>query len=398
MIVLNKAKLPIKIWMDQESLGLQSGAIDQAINLANHPFTEKWVCLMPDGHQGFGMPIGGVMLTKDAVLPYTVGNDIGCGVKTMKLDIEADSITREQLQAWREGVHARVPVGNAQRKEALPWAEAKCYDPLYGEFTNGARSIIEGTFLAKGQYQLGTLGSGNHFIELQRWPDGKLGLMIHSGSRVMGGEVCAHYMKIAKKLMEDFRITLPDKDLAYLPMSLPVARHYLTDMHWCMGYAKGNRDVMSEEAIEALEEALGREVFRPEFEFDCHHNFAQMENHGGKNYLVTRKGAVQAKKGQWVAIPGSMGTATYIGKGLGNPDSFETCSHGAGRIASRKKANEMVTHEQAVESMKHVVYGTRHGSYDEHPHAYKNIDVCMANQSELVEPYARLEPLAVVKG
>jgi tRNA-splicing ligase RtcB len=397
MLVINDKQeraLPIKIWSDEQEIALQSGAIDQARNLARHPLVEKWVGLMPDFHQGYGMPIGGVVVMKDGVIPYCVGNDIGCGVLATRLALGADEVTLEQLQQWREAVHQRVPVGNAQHKDAQSLITLP--QPPFFAGVKGLTAVAE-ELNRNGRYQLGTLGSGNHFVELDRGEDGYVWLLVHSGSRSIGGAVCARYFAAAKKLMETFKIRLPDPQLAYIPRDIPLYDQYMAEMAWAMAYAEANRARMTQCAVGALQDVTDDCCVVDE-QFDCVHNYAALENHYQQNYLVIRKGAVRARAGEKVVIPGSMGTASYIGEGLGCAEAFETCSHGAGRRYSRTKANAAVTHDEAVASMAHVVYGVRQGDYDELPHAYKGIDEVMAQQADLVKPVQRLTPLAVVKG
>jgi tRNA-splicing ligase RtcB len=385
MKVIDTEKIPIKIWSD--AIDEADGSIEQARNLANHPIARKWVCLMPDYHVGYGMPIGGVLATKGGVVPNAVGVDIGCGMIAARTDFAADDLSRDDLQALRKAIHARVPVGmkHHERPRALP-------DGLL----DGGRGLrIVSAELGKAAHQAGTLGSGNHFIEIQREADGRVWIMLHSGSRNVGLRVCNHYHGVAKTYMERFHAAIPHMDLAFLPDSVDEYGEYLAEMRWCMAFAETNRVFMYEAVLDAFREVKGRAP-AIDLQFDTHHNFAQMEHHFGEDLLIHRKGAVEAK--ELVTIPGSMGTASYIGEGCEAADSFRTCSHGAGRVLGRKKANAVITHEQALESMQHVVYGVRQGEYDEMPAAYKDIDSVMEHQSDLVSPVHRLLPLAVVKG
>ena len=393
MKVLVTEKIPIKIWDDSESIYSDYAVLQQAKNLANHPLSHKWVCLMPDFHLGYGMPIGGVLATRGGVVPNAVGVDIGCGMIAVKTNLEAAQLSREKLQEIRLAIHRRVPVGQSQHKEPKDVKKNRYLIDLYGD--GGFYEPLDKLWWdQKAAYQLGTLGGGNHFIEIQKDADDQVWIMLHSGSRNLGLQVCNHYHSKAKKFMEDFKSQVPDMDLAFLPSSTDEYQQYMECMNWCMKFAEFNRLTMLEETYAAFEEC-GFEIEPQQF-IDTHHNFAVMENHFGENLLVHRKGAVKAKG--LVTIPGSMGTASYIGEGLDPTESFCTCSHGAGRVLSRKAASAAVTHDQALEMMEHVVFGTKHGSYDEHPHAYKDVDAVMANQADLVKPVHRLLPMAVVKG
>jgi tRNA-splicing ligase RtcB len=385
MYVINSEKLPIKVWSDPAQQG--DNAMEQAKNLANHPIARKWVCLMPDYHVGYGMPIGGVLATQGGVIPNAVGVDIGCGMIAARTDLTVDMVPAETLQDIRVAIHARVPVGMKHHDRARD---------LSDELLDRGRDLhVVAAELTRATTQAGTLGSGNHFIELQSDDAGNVWIMLHSGSRNVGLRVCNHYHGVAKRYAQDFASAIPDIDLAFLPQATPEYGAYLKEMRWCMAFAEENRRRMFDAVLDSITEVIGRE---PEvgLRFDTHHNFAEVERHFGEEMLVHRKGAVRAEG--LVTIPGSMGTASFIGEGCLPADSFETCSHGAGRLLGRKEANRVISHEQAVESMQHVVYGVRTGDYDEMPACYKDIDEVMEHQSDLVRPAHRLSPLAVVKG
>ena len=395
MFVINTEKLPIKVWGDPADAPRFENALVQARNLANHPLAHRYVCLMPDYHVGYGMPIGGVFVTKDGVVPNAVGVDIGCGMVAARTTIRAEALTKDLLQQWRLETHKRVPVGQNHHQEPVTnsfldadpdndgWDEVRATDPVIKEQLEAAR------------YQLGTLGSGNHFIELQADTEGLLWLMLHSGSRNLGKRVCDYYDHVARELCSMFKSPLPDRELAFLPRGIPRFTQYLNAMQFCMRFAELSRVRMYEEALYALHALLG-ETINVTLKVDTHHNFAAFEHHFGEDVIVHRKGAVKAEG--LVTIPGSMGTASYICEGLRPRESFNTCSHGAGRVMGRKQANTQLSHEAVVASMAHVVYGVRHGEYDEAPQAYKDVDVVIAQQTDLVSPRFRLTPLAVVKG
>jgi tRNA-splicing ligase RtcB len=387
MIKFETERIPIYVWAEETDLAGFDSAIDQARDLANHPIARQHVALMPDFHVGYGMPIGGVLATKGGVLPNAVGVDIGCGMIAARTDIEAASLNRDTLQAIRAEVHARVPVGfNQHATPQFLW--------------DGAREAAEVLpVIAKrfdaASLQVGSLGGGNHFIEMQRDGEGHVWLMVHSGSRNLGKQVCDYYDRIARNYMAAMSIEVPSKDLAFLPEETPEHDEYLASMRWCLRFAEESRERMLARVTEVVESVLARpfEVGTP---VQTHHNYAALEEHEGEEVWVHRKGAVRAQG--LVTIPGSMGTASYIARGLDNPLSFGTCSHGAGRVLGRKEANRVITHAEAEKAMEHVVFGVRKGDYDEMPQAYKDIDKVMRNQADLVEPEVRLTPLAVVKG
>jgi len=382
-----RANLPIKAWLSAEELEDQSLAVEQAINLANHPLAEKWVGLMPDAHGGYGAPIGSVFATRGGVIPYAIGLDIGCGMAAVETSLEAERLDRDLLERIRQAIHARVPVGTEHHKDA----------PLGLDDMRDPAGPITRQHLDRGRYSLGTLGGGNHFIEIQRHETtGMVWLMIHSGSRNMGKFVCDHYHGEAKKLNAMFFSQLPSAELAFLPRGIPLYNAYLEEMEWCLRFAEDSRLEMYNATVAAFFECGVRLDRRIEQYIETHHNFAAMEHHFGRNYLVHRKGAVKATG--LVTVPGSMGTASYICEGLNPAESFNTCAHGAGRLLARRQANRTISHERAVESMAHVVYGVRDGQYDEMPDCYKPIDRVLENMSDLVRPLHKLLPMAVVKG
>ena len=390
MDVIGTENLPIKVWAPAPLNEGDAEVLQQFKNLANHPLAFKWICGMPDFHLGYGMPIGGVLAAKGGVIPNAVGVDIGCGMIAVETQLHADVLSKDDLQALRVAIHARVPVGlppageHAERR-TLP-------DNL---IQKGLPKIVA-TALEKAGSQLGTLGSGNHFIEIQKDAEtGKVWIMLHSGSRKMGMTVCDYYHKHAVKMMERWHSNIPDKDLAFLPEDTDEYHAYLDEMRWCMAFAEENREAMLLAVYSAFVEVMDIDIEDLQ-KIDTHHNFAEMERHYGQNVLVHRKGAVKAEG--LVTIPGSMGTASYIAEGLKPQESFNTCSHGAGRVLGRKQANKAITHEQAEAAMSDVVFGVRQGDYDEMPQAYKDIDAVIAAQADLVRPVHRLLPLAVVKG
>lgn len=384
MIVINTEKIPIKIWAENEDIVDFDNALEQARNLANHPLVKKYVCLMPDFHVGFGMPIGGVIAVQGGVIPNAVGVDIGCGMIAIQTTLKAEQLSKDKLQEIRLEIHKRIPVGMTSHKERQhnPYLKEKIGDTIIDEQLEAA------------DYSIGSLGGGNHFIEIQADEEETVWVMIHSGSRNLGKRVCDYYHGIAKDYMEKFHSDIPDMDLAFLPTEVPEYEAYLKAMRFCMGFAEASRESMFHN-VESAFSAVGIN-FEIQKKFDTHHNFAELENHFGENFMIHRKGAVKAKG--LVTIPGSMGTSSYICEGLEPKESFNSCSHGAGRVLGRKEANRVIKHEDAVKSMEGVVFGIKQGDYDEMPMAYKDITKVIEYQKDLVKPVYKLRPLAVAKG
>lgn len=383
--------LPIKVWASQ----VEDSCIDQAVNLANLPFAIGHIALMPDAHPGYGMPIGGVLFADDAIVPYAVGVDIGCGVSlqsTGMVDLEG------KLQTVLDRIAARVPVGNGPGAQheiglepALNWKTILAEVPDISRFSSTALDAV-----SKAETQLGTLGGGNHFIEIQRDEYGEIFVMLHSGSRSVGKKICDHWHKIALDLNQRWHSVLPDKELAYLPWGSEEARGYFHDMRLAMLWAEQNRGRMRDAVSSVFIEEFGVE---PTLITDIHHNYAAWENHRGRNGIVHRKGAVRSREGEVVLIPGSMGTASYVGEGLGNPESFMSCQHGAGRARSRSATTKLESEEHFKESMSGILMGGKAAAArDESPFAYKDIETVMADSADLVRPVQRLTPMGVVKG
>ena len=400
--------MPVKSWCEN----CEEGAVKQAVNLAHHPALVHHVALMPDAHQGYGMPIGGVVAAKGAVIPAAVGVDIGCGMIATETDVPAEAFAEMSFRrAFQEKLKERIPVGEGVSHRVTQDWEG------FEEYTahNGMRSSLWPSKLDR--MNLGTLGGGNHFIELQKStaldgsgdPEGgaKVWLMIHSGSRNLGKRIEEHYHRIAARMCERFHSPLPDKDLAFLPIDEPTGHDYFTDMLFALRYAKENRRRMMEVMKATLAECVpGANFVRT---IDIHHNYAAFEEHFGEKVCVHRKGATSAKLDEIGIIPGSMGTASYIVRGLGNPESFMSCSHGAGRRMSRIAASTTLTVEECDKAMDGIVcerwhkykgFGKAKGRLDlsEAPQAYKDIEDVIASELDLVEPLVRLVPLASLKG
>ena len=374
------------MWVDI----IEDSALEQAKNLANLPFIHKHVALMPDAHQGYGMPIGGVIATKGVVIPNAVGVDIGCGMCAVKTSIEdIDSATLKKLMSL---IRKKIPLGKNWHKQPQDSELMPKVDQL--------PTVVSRQY-NRALYQLGTLGGGNHFIEIQYGSDNSIWIMIHSGSRNIGLKVANHYNELAKKLNEKWYSEIPAKwDLAFLPIETPEAKEYMEEMNYCVEFALANRNLMMERIKECF-----RSVFGQKIEFDnpinIAHNYACWEHHFNEDVLVHRKGATCAKEGTLGIIPGSQGTKSFITQGLGNPDSFDSCSHGAGRVLGRKQAIRSLDLAQEIELLnkKGIIHSVRNqNDLDEAPSAYKNIEQVMANQTDLVKIKVALEPLAVIKG
>jgi len=381
MIIINKGKLPIKVWAEKSDLVGYDNALDQAVDLSSHPIAKKWIALMPDFHVGYGMPIGGVLAAQGGVVPNAVGVDIGCGMIAARTSLSVEQLSKEKLEEIRLKIHRLVPVGFKHHTEAQkhPFLKRDINDPA-----------IAKTAVA---HQIGTLGGGNHFIEIQAEENGRIWIMVHSGSRNVGKKVADYYHKKALELTGN-QPKLPTPELAYLPDSNEEYANYLAAMNYCLDFAVASKELMLMRVKSAFA-ACGIPI-KAEEPIETHHNFAAVETHYGDELLVHRKGAVKAEG--LVIVPGSMGTASYICEGLQPAESFNTCSHGAGRLISRHEANRRFSHQEAVQAMQHVVFRVRHGQYDELPMAYKDIDRIIKLQSELIKPVHKLLPLAVVKG
>lgn len=384
--IVQTERLPIKMWLELDQM--EEGALEQARNLANLPFAFRHIAIMPDTHQGYGMPIGAILATQGAVIPNAVGVDIGCGMcslRTSLQDIETGDL-KEIMQIIRE----TVPVGFEHHKTRQ--------DEAWMPERKGQQLPIVEQEYDSALFQIGTLGGGNHFIEIQKGSDGYIWIMIHSGSRNVGYTVANHYNDVAIRLNETSGQDVP-RDLAHIPESSEYFELYWNEMNYCVEFALANRTLMMERAKSAFTEVL------PEVEFSDFinkpHNFAAEEEHFGEVVIVHRKGATRARKGEWGMIPGSQGTRSYLVTGKGEPESFESCAHGAGRIMSRTQARKTLDMEEEVQALdrRGILHAIRHRSdLDEAPGSYKDIDEVMSNQADLVDVQIELQPLAVIKG
>jgi tRNA-splicing ligase RtcB len=386
--VISTEKIPIKLWLDD----IEEGALDQARNMANLPFVFKHIAIMPDSHQGYGMPIGGVLATKGVIVPNAVGVDIGCGMCALKTNL--NSISTDTLKKIMSRIRELVPLGFDHHMEKQDIALMPSTESIV---KNG---IVERQF-ESARKQIGTLGGGNHFIEIQKGSDGYIWIMIHSGSRNVGLKVAEHYNKMAQNLNERWHSAVEkSKNLAFLPIETQEAKDYFNEMQYCVDFAFANRKLMMQNIVSAFMDSVNDNFSELEF-VNIAHNYARWENHYNTNVIVHRKGATSAKEGETGIIPGSQGTKSYIVKGKGNAKSFESCSHGAGRVLGRKQAERTLNLEAEIARLDEqgIIHSIRSKSdLDEAPGAYKNIDIVMENQCDLVDILVELSPLAVIKG
>jgi tRNA-splicing ligase RtcB (3'-phosphate/5'-hydroxy nucleic acid ligase) len=424
--VLNKARVPVKIWSDLATV--ESSALDQLTNTANLPFVFKHVAAMPDVHLGVGATVGSVIATKGAVCPAAVGVDIGCGMAAYRTNLDP-KVVQDNIVRIRLSIERSVPVGHEGNRRI---EKAVSSWKGWQDFTN--LSVIGHTgkdgpeMWKRAQSQLGSLGGGNHFIEIcldsgsmcpcvaadgVAKPDGTLctecyngvrdqrvWVMLHSGSRNLGKVVAERHIDKARDFMKQMFIHLPDPDLAYFAQGTQDFQNYVADIEWCQEYAAQNRREMMTRVLKDLSYAIYNEDGRVEVDFkvNCHHNYLAKENHFGENVLVTRKGAVRARQGDLGIIPGSMGARSYIVEGLGNEESFCSCSHGAGRKMSRGAAKRAFTVKDLEVQTAGIECRKDDGVLDEIPGAYKSIDEVMANQTDLVTVLHELRQIMCIKG
>ena len=391
---ITKGKVPIKIYTDE----IESSAYDQLCQIAQMPFIHSHVAVMPDVHTGIGATVGAVIPTRGAIIPAAVGVDIGCGMNAVRLSIKADQLP-DNLHPLRSAIEAAIPVGFEMHPSEMVTPST---DDL-----GKALKVIQGKHpkLASMQKkphetwarQLGTLGGGNHFIEICLDENDYVWVMLHSGSRGIGNVIGRYFIQLARKDMEQHQIRLPNRDLAYFEEG---ARHfddYVKAVHWAQDYAMVNRREMMRLILEAIRRQLSPFQLTREA-INCHHNYVASERHFGEQVYITRKGAIRAGEGELGIIPGSMGTKSYIVRGKGNPMSFSSCAHGAGRSMSRTQAKKQFSLADLERQVKGVECRKDKGVIDEIPAAYKDIDQVMENQSDLVAVVHTLKQVVCVKG
>jgi tRNA-splicing ligase RtcB (3'-phosphate/5'-hydroxy nucleic acid ligase) len=370
---------------------MSSDEHDMLRNVSRLPCLFKHVALMPDAHLGKGSMVGSVIATKDAVIPATVGVDIGCGMMAVKTPFKSGILDRK-MKEFRHEIERAIPVGFNDHKE--PVDESLAWD-RWGEFEDLHKGVQDRK--RKAMKQLGTLGGGNHFIEVCLDTDDYVWVMLHSGSRNIGNEVATRHIATAKSL-HDLN-TLPSADLAYFVKETPEFMSYWHDLEWSQSYAMKNREIMMTRLVRSFNRMFNdQNDFDPEITVNCHHNYVAIEEHFGDEVYVTRKGAINAEEGRYGIIPGSMGAKSFIIKGLGNAESFNSCSHGAGRKMSRTKAKQKFTRDDLEAQTRGVECRKDKAVIDEIPGAYKDIEEVMRAQSDLVEVVAELKQVICVKG
>ncbi len=356
--------VPIQVW----ARWIPEGALEQLEQLSAQPYVVEHVAAMPDLHVANGVAVGSVFATIDAIVPSALGGDLGCGMSAVRFDFPAARLGPQQLRQWLERVTREIPVGDATHRSLSLRTRGE------GPLSTGSLEHARERLVPR---HLGTLGGGNHFIELDRDGGGDLWLLVHSGSRGLGSAIAAHHLKAA----EARGFLAPEA--------------CLSDLEWAFSFARANRDALVRRAAEFVTELTGVE---PSFELDVHHNFVREEQHFGRRLFVHRKGAISAERGERALIPGSMGTASYIVEGLGESASFRSASHGAGRVMTRREARQLRP-ERFVQSMRRVVFdSSRRGLIEEAPAAYRDIVEVLEDEVDLVAPRVRLEPMAVLKG
>ncbi len=395
--------VPVKSWT--RGVPFEPEAKKQLANIARLPFIHKWVAAMPDVHLGIGATVGSVVPTLGAIIPAAVGVDIGCGMMALKTDLSASDLP-DDLHAVRTAIESAVPHGrtdNGGRNDRGAWSDPPAavleawapLEPRLVALVEKHPALRKANHLA----HLATLGTGNHFIEVCLDEEDSVWLMLHSGSRGIGNKIGTYFIELAKEDMRRHFINLPDADLAYLPEGTKHFDDYVAGVSWAQEYAMTNRRLMMANVIDALRTLPGLPPFTAGIvAVNCHHNYVEREHHYGKNVFVTRKGAVRARKGDLGVIPGSMGTRSYIVRGLGNPESFDSCSHGAGRSMSRGEARRRFTVADHIRATEGIECRKDEDVIDETPAAYKPIDAVMEAQRDLVEVIHTLHQVVCVKG
>jgi len=402
--VINSDQGLIKAWV--RGVPVEEAAKQQLRNIAAMPFIHKWVAAMPDVHRGMGATIGSVIPTTGAIIPAAVGVDIGCGMMAVQTSLVASDLP-DSLAEMRTRIEKAVPHGRSsgrgRGRDKGAWGQLpKPVEDVWAGFAPTFDRIAEkhpGVRKANHATHLGTLGTGNHFIEVCLDESERVWFMLHSGSRGVGNKIGRYFIELAREDMRKWMINLPDENLAYLPEGTEHFADYIEAVEWAQAYAMANRELMMRAVIEAVRSAQGIRPFEAQLQaVNCHHNYVSREHHLGQNVLITRKGAVRAREGDLGIIPGSMGARSYIVRGKGNLESFHSCSHGAGRKMSRAKANKTFTLEDHAKATEGVECRKDGGVLDETPGAYKSIDDVMAAQSDLVDIVHTLRQVVCVKG
>ncbi|NYG07349.1 tRNA-splicing ligase RtcB [Phycicoccus badiiscoriae] len=374
---------------------LEEKTQEQALRTSQMPFVFPHVALMPDAHLGLGATVGSVIPTERAVMPAAVGVDIGCGMIAVLTQFTAADLAGRSLTPLRESIERAVPLSAGAANSKIVATAQPRVDEL--EAMAAAAEFSPDQRAGRWRLQLGSLGSGNHFIEVSLDEQDRVWAFLHSGSRGVGNKIAQHHIAVARQLMERYWIDLPDRDLAYLVEGTDEFWAYIRELRWAQHYALLNRDEMMDRVLRQLGEFLGTPVVEHE-RVNCHHNFTQQEHHWGRQLWVSRKGAIEAKAGQLGLIPGSMGTRSYVVEGLGNAVALNSAPHGAGRQYSRSAARKRFTHEQLREAMQGIEFRDTEAFLDEIPGAYKDIDQVMADAADLVTVRHTLRQVVNVKG
>ncbi|HRL97939.1 MAG: RtcB family protein [Alicycliphilus sp.] len=393
--VLTTQRVPVKIWTND----VDDRSKEQLTNIAGLPFVHHHVAAMPDVHLGIGATIGSVIATHKAIIPAAVGVDIGCGMVAARLSITANHLDEKALQKVFDQITRDVPVGRGQHAdERVLVAAARPFEPGLKALTDRHPHLLKafGKF-SKWTNQMGTLGGGNHFIEVCLDESDQVWVMLHSGSRGIGNAIADYFIQLARKDMERWMIQLPDRDLAYFPEGTEHFNDYVEAVHWAQEYAMANRQAMLDLVLDALARHLPPFTVTTEA-VNCHHNYVAKEHHYGADVWVTRKGAIRAREGDLGIVPGSMGARSYIVRGKGNTESFCSSAHGAGRRMSRTAAEKHFTEADLQAQTAGVICRKDKGVLDEIPGAYKDIDQVMANQRDLTEILHTLKQVVCVKG
>lgn len=401
-IIQDKKGVPIKMWT--KGVPVDEKSKDQLLKTAQMPFIYKWMAVMPDVHVGIGATIGSVIPTKGAIIPAAVGVDIGCGMMAARTSLNASDLP-DNLHALRTELERLIPHGMTKgrgRRDRGTWDTPTArVDQAWAELVTDFEYICAKHPRLKNtnnHKQLGTLGTGNHFVEICLDEHQQVWIMLHSGSRGVGNAIGNHFIELARKDMQKHFINLPDKDLAYLVEGTEHFDDYWFAVGWAQRFAMKNRELMMEAAVQALRIIINKPFDAKVEAVNCHHNYVDKEEHFGQEVLVTRKGAVRARLGEYGIIPGSMGAKSFIVKGKGNQESFCSCSHGAGRVHSRTAAKKLFTVEDQIEQTQGVECRKDAAVIDEIPSAYKPIEDVMKAQSDLVEVVYTLSQVVCVKG
>lgn len=401
-VIHDQGAVPIKLWT--RGVPLEDEARKQLQNIARLPFIHRWISVMPDVHLGKGATVGSVVPTIGAIVPAAVGVDIGCGMIAARTTLVASDLP-DNLAEIRGAIERAVPHGRTDQRHARD----------KGAWENAPELAVEGWSQLVADFEkicerhprlkktnnlkhLGTLGTGNHFIEICLDEAQRVWFMLHSGSRGVGNAIGTHFITLAKEEMRRWMIHLPDQDLAYLPEGSQHYADYVFAVDWAQRYARINREIMMRHVVDAVRKVIPKPFEAQAEAVNCHHNYVNREHHFGKDVLVTRKGAVSARKGELGIIPGSMGAKSFIVRGLGNADSFHSCSHGAGRVMSRTQAKKLISLDDHLKATAHVECRKDADVVDESPAAYKSIDAVMEAQKDLVEIVHTLRQVVCVKG